>query len=139
MSSYGLRRSRILPGALAAIAALGMSAATPIPRASTDVQPTKEYVQPRKDQREKKKKQTQGGGGKNRNRWTWDRRGNAIDGVGNYRSAKRLRREVVMRLAHKPNTGRQWKRVRRALRHHAPHVLRAHPVDLRNFAKARGL
>ena len=127
------RRAHLLPGALAAIAALGLAAA-PVQSTTAPgvtLSPTKEYVAPTRQQRQKKKKQNISGGGKGRGGWQWDRQGNAIDGVGNFRSSKRLRRQLLLNLAGVPKTGRQWNRLRKTLRRQAPHILVTHPRTLK--------
>jgi hypothetical protein len=134
------RADRILPGALVALAALGIAAAAPAaPRSIENVQQqSKEYAPTQKAEKQKKKKQSIGGKPRGEG-WTWYRNGDAIDGVGNFRSAKRLRRQVFIRLAGVPDTGRQWNHLRRLLRRHAPNLLAEHPRDLMRYAKRIGV
>lgn len=62
--------------------------------------------------------------------WAVDRAGNAIDGRGDFRSAKRLRRAVIQRMAGVPLAARKWVRVRRVVRHQATGILQMPMIDL---------
>lgn len=117
MTPPSSRRTGI--GTLLAIAALGMSAAMPAARASDHAAPsvTREFVAPNRERRSKKKRKAHA-----RKRdtltsqpWTRHKDGSAIDGRGDYRSAKRIKRQLLCAL-YGVTTGRQWVRLRRALR-----------------------
>lgn len=141
MSRRSDRRNALIPAALAALFSLGAGAgasASPVQLLAESqgqaFSVSKEYVDPRRAQKQKKKKiQISGGKGKGQ-RWQWDRRGNARDGVGNYRSAKRLRRQILTSMVGVPNTGRQWRKLRRVCRQRGPGLLTSHPLQLLKFA-----
>lgn len=110
----------ILAAALAAIGLGGSSAPAPAVSAADGV--VREFVQAtdhrrrpaRKVQLNKPRPLGKPGG------WAVDKEGAAIDGRGDYRSPKRLRRALIQKLARRPLRGRAWVRLRKAIRHRAP-------------------
>jgi hypothetical protein len=138
LSKRSPRRYSALPGALAAVAALMVGTAV-VPTQQVSGQEStaisREFVNPT-DKKEKKKR-APALRKKARERWQWDRSGNAIDGAGNRRSAKRMRRRILMHLAGIPDTGRQWVYLRKILRREGPFLLTAHPLDLMRMQPVR--
>ncbi len=120
-----VRHSSILPGALAAIAAFAFGTAPTRVQASLSSQaPSREFVNPAAKPQRKKKK-----GARNRI---------GSGGLGAYyHGGKNARRRVLIRLAGVPDSGRQWVRLRKMLRKHAPQLLTAHPHDLLKFEQER--
>ena len=121
------RQASILPGALAAVAALaiGTAPAPPTVTAAAVQSPSREFVDPTAKPRRRKKK-----GAKNR----------SSGGYGEYFfGGRRARRRILIRLAEVPDSGRQWVRLRRVLRKEAPHLLTAKLTDLVIYAKWRGV
>src|SRR4051812_224424 len=111
MSRRSERRRSLIPAALVALIALGAASAPSPERVLNESQGTafqvsKEYVDPKRAQKEKKKK-IRIGAGNGKEPWQWDRRGNARDSIGNFRSAKRLRRKILTAMVGVPNSGRQ--------------------------------
>lgn len=119
----------------AVIADLGVAVASAPVQPTEGVAPTaRDWVAPTRAERRKKKQTI---GEKAPQRWQWDKAGAATDGVGNYRSAKRLRRLILTELVGVQNTGRQWNRLRKLLRREAPVLLTMHPVELLQYRAYR--
>ena len=93
----------------------------------------REYVNVSPAPRKRHKKSSRRSGGKHPTRpepWKFDRKGNARDGRGDFRSAKRLRRKILTARFAIGAGGRKWNRARKALRLVQPGWLLAHPADL---------
>ena len=117
------RRRLPLGAALLMAAAAAMSAVPSSARAEQSVRAPHEYVAPEKQQRAQAKKQQGKRDPKKSQRWQIDKQGNAIDGRGDFRSAKRLRRWLLCR-HFEIDSGRQWRKLRRAI-HRAQREQRA--------------
>lgn len=108
-----------LAAAAVSIAAMGAAAAPGLavaptngPRAPTI---SREYDRPRPRPAERRKKKQRK---EKPLKWRRTKRGDAFDGRGDFRSAKRLRRkegEMLLRYLGKPVSGRQWRMLRKAL------------------------
>lgn len=121
------RRRLPLGAALLMAAAAALSAAPSSARAEQSFRAPHEYVTPDKQRSTARPKKQQGkrdpDKAKKSQRWQVDKHGNAIDGRGDFRSAKRLRRQLLCR-HFDVHTGRQWKKLRRAI-HRAQREQRA--------------
>jgi hypothetical protein len=114
-------RTGMLGALLAGVAAAGGTAAPqpqdfqPAQRAAQS--PVREYVTERKQRLPGRKKKSQRGMRDPQRSYPWQRfkNGDAIDGRGDFRSAKRLARQAMC-AKYGVTTGRQWVRLRRALR-----------------------
>ena len=118
------KRRLPLGAALLMAAAAALSAVPNTARAEQTVRAPHEYVAPDKQRTAARPKKQQGKRDpKKSERWQIDKHGNAIDGRGDFRSAKRLRRQLLCR-HFDVHTGRQWKKLRRAI-HRAQREQRA--------------
>ena len=118
------RRRLPLGAALLMAAAAALSAAPSAARAEQSVRAPHEYVTPDKQRSTARPKKQQGKRDpKKSQRWQIDKHGNAIDGRGDYRSAKRLRKWLLKR-HFQIASGRQYKKRRRAI-HRAQALERA--------------
>lgn len=109
------KRRLPLGAALLMAAAAALSAVPSSARAEQSVRTSHEYIAPEKDRAVASRKERVGTRDpKKSQKWQIDKHGNAIDGRGDYRSAKRLRRWLLER-HFDIDSGRQWKKLRRAL------------------------
>lgn len=103
-------------GLVAALSLATAAGAAPAIQAQ-GAQPIREFVSAEPTARPRQKKIVRRTGGKLPTQvWQFDKQGNALDGRGDYRSAKRLRRRIAGALVGHPISGRQWRKIRKLFR-----------------------